>query len=329
MRLQDAVMTAPPLVIQSKTGKVHHLPGADTLADQLRATPVRYVLDDASAALVTNTAFASNNMLGQSLDLLRFPCSSFWVEWDDRGRAKVLRELGIVDPHFDGSAKHRRAGALVRADDEGRRGEISIFWENEEGGADLSPFTIHFDLGAPGEAGPSSQEQTYGVNIGSVSELGELYDCATFSIAKPWREYIETYMPTAADAHKAIEQNLASIACDFAYISTFCLLLSVRGALNYQSNDLTRLNAARKRKGAQPLLDYLSVSLDLDGAAAPEGAGPEGGPRSARRLHHVCGHLVRRQSSLFWRRAHMRGDPSAGVIAARSISVTSLRRRAI
>ncbi len=328
MRLQDAVMASKPVKVQSKTGKIHILPGADSLAQRLSDTPVRYVLDDASAALVTNTAFASNNMLAQSLDLLRFPSASFWIEWDDRGRAELLRKLDIVDPHYDGYLKHRRAGALVRADDDGRRGEISILWESEDGMADLSPLTIHFDFGetGPDDAAPET-EASYDVNIDSLPALGDLYKCARFRLSEPWRDYFNTYCRTKQEFDEAVSKSVVSIACDFVFITAFCLLLSVRGALDYKPNDLTRLNASRERKGVRPLLDYLTVSLDLDGGAesAHDAGGQESGPRASRRMHHVCGHLVRRQNSLFWRRAHLRGDPNAGVVSARNIMVTALR----
>ncbi len=325
MRLQDAIATARPFVVQGRDGAFHSMPGAADLAQRLALAPVRYVLDDASAALVTRTAFAEDNMIDRSLDLLRFPSTAFWIEWDDRGRAAFLKRHGLADPQ-GGCGPKGRAGAFVSADASGRRGEISMIWENEDGEADLSPFTIEFDLGDPGFGSTrDGADWRCDVRLRKGEMLNALYERARFRLAAPWYDYLSRYARSPAELDATIRTNLVCISGDFAFVSAFCLLLSARGALRYQSSDLRKLNASRLRKGNHPLLDHVTVSLDLSGDPQQSEAGGAR-PRAAPRLHHVCGHLVRRSDALHWRRSHLRGSPSAGMISARTIEVRAAGR---
>lgn len=319
MRLQDAIVCGRPLVIKTTDGKLHPLPGAADLAPRVAAAPVRYVLDDASAALVTRTAFAEDTMLDHSLDLLRFPSTAFWIEWDDRGRVAFLQRHGLADR--DGATPKGRAGALVCADESGRRGTISAIWENETGEADLSPFTIEFDLDDPAFFSARDGADWFcGVGLAKAAMLNPLYERARFRLAAPWFDYFARYSKGPERFKAAVEANLNSVSADLAFVSAFCLLLSARGALSYRASDLDRLNAARVRKGNTPLLEHVTVSLDLSGdVRQSEGGGVS--PRAAPRLHHVCGHLVRRADALHWRRSHLRGNPRAGMIALRTIEV--------
>jgi hypothetical protein len=263
-------------------------------------------------------------MLEHSLDLLRFPSTAFWIEWDDRRRAAFLKKHGLADPQA-GSAKGR-AGALVTADASGRRGEISMIWENEAGEADLSPFTIEFDLGDPGfSAGGDGKDQTFSVRLCNAGMLNSLYERARFRLAGPWFGYLSRYAQTPAQFDEHIRTSLSCISGDLAFVSAFCLLLSARGALHYRSSDLDRLNAARRRKDHRPLLEHVTVSLDLSSDPQQSEAGGVS-PRAAPRLHHVCGHLVRRGDALHWRRSHLRGNPRAGMISARTIEVRAAGR---
>ena len=321
MRLQDAVFAAGPTRVQTSDGKIHDLPGPDQLSRDIAAAPVRYVLDDSCAALVTHTAFAQKNTLDEALDLLRFPTTAFWIEWHDAGRAKVMNALGLGDPMADPDKKGR-IGAYVTADESGRRGEISILWEDTEFSANLSPFVIEFDFDDPSFAqaalGPAL---TRSVRLGDTDILHDLYACARYKMREPWRNYYETYSNNPGAFEAAIHLSIASVAIDLPFIAAFVIVLSARGALHYEPSRLAKLNAARARKGKQPLLDHVNVSLELDPDAASLNGGVSGADRGSPRLHHVCGHLVRRGDSLHWRRAHLRGNPATGLINTRTVEV--------
>lgn len=332
MRLHDAVAGAAPFLIQSMDdNKVHQLPGASEYAQAVSKAPVRYALDDAAAALVAHNAFSSKNMMDASLDLLRFPSTEFWIEWHDGGRAKVIKDLGEADPMQDG-AKQGRAGAFVKAEPCGRKGEIAILWENECDGVDLAPFIIEFDLDAPMLATDRAGEPlTRNVTLENTSILQDLFGCVRFRMSNAWRDYYERYSRNRANFEAIITTALKTVAGDFPFLASFCLMLSARGALSYQQSALDKLNAKRTRLGKPSLLDHVTVSLALDERGQGEGAVIGAAARRTSRLHHVCGHLVRRGASLHWRRAHLRGDPRLGIIAAKTVEVRSagFARRAV
>ncbi|NOX82076.1 MAG: hypothetical protein GXP06_03625 [Alphaproteobacteria bacterium] len=320
MRLQDAVNLADPFFIQSVDGEIHRLPGAADFVRELNAAPVRYVLDDASAALVTMTAFAEKNMLCASLDLLRFPSTAFWMEWSEQGRAKYMKKFDLMDSMRDTSMLGR-AGAFVKADESGRRGEIAIFWENADGAPDLAPFLIEFDFDDP-HFNKRQDKNLFvrGLQLNEPSPLQALFNCTRYRLMEPWRAYYQRNANTPAEFKDTVHRSLCSISGDLPFIAAFCLVLSARGALRYQASDLKRLNTARLRKGRSALLDHLTVSLELD-AVAGDGGASGGDLRTAPRLHHVCGHLVRRGAGLHWRRSHLRGNPQLGLISTRTIRV--------
>jgi hypothetical protein len=45
------------------------------------------------------------------------------------------------------------------------------------------------------------------------------------------------------------------------------------------------------------------------------------------RLHHVRGHIVRREDRIFWRKPHLRGDASQGQVRSRTVCLSFARGR--
>ena len=324
-------MSERPLDVRARDGRVCRLPGAWDLKGDVCGAAVRYVIDDGAAALTSRTAFAERNTVAECLDLLRFPTTAFWIEWSDAGRTREIARLGASDPLAEFRAAGA-AGALVQADESGRRGEISLVWAGEDGdapgdangdGATLSPFIIDFDLDDPGFANrPAADAVTRAIRFDDGAALNDIIGHARFRLRAPWMAYYKRYARSAAEFEDALAAGLRSIAADFPFIAAFTLVLSARNALNYAPSELSRLNASRAKKGKSPLLEHLTVSLQLDGDThdgrlPPLPADDRRGPR----LHHVCGHLVRRGSGVHWRRAHLRGDPTAGMISTRTIRV--------
>ena len=320
MFLQDSVAVSKPLQIQTDDGRIHELPGAASLSEKIIHAPLRYVLDDPSAALITQAAFSEQSVTASCIDLLRFPARAFWMEWSEHSRAKLLEQYGLIDP-FQELRFCKRAGVFTEADPSGRRGEMRILWENEAGEADLSPFVIEFDL----DDAEFHRKQTPGaltrwLSIADFACAGPLLNHARFHLAEEWRAYYANYAPNPKALEEIIETSLYAIAGDFPYVASFCLVLAARGALQFSSTRLERLNASRIKNGKPPLLDHVTVSLEL---ASDEEHGAIAGlsNRDAARLHHVCGHVVRRNGAIHWRRAHLRGNPQLGMVAARTVLV--------
>lgn len=324
MRLHDVIHHAAPLHIQTPDDRIwRNMPSPYAIQNSILNASSRYVLNDDAAALVSRTAFGEDKRLNCLLDFLRFPVATQWVEWNDSGRYAALERLGLLDDEGSAHKAHRtgRAGAYIDADSDGRRGEIHVIWETVEGGADLSPFIIDFDLNQNAfNAQPDATSFTRTVRFDNADVLNRILSHARFRMRPAWLLYYRQYASSALEFEKIIRAGLANVAGDFLFVAAFFIVVLARGAFNMTPQRLDRLNTTRRRRGKKDLLDYTQVTLDI---AANDMAAVEqsGSARTPARLHHVCGHLVRRGEALFWRRAHMRGDPTVGVISNRTIMV--------
>ncbi len=319
MRLQDAVMAAEPFRVKTTDSVVHELPGAADLANQIASAPVRYNLANDCAAMVAHAAYSDTNLVDASLDLLRFPSTSFWIEWHEEGRLLEMKSLGLATS--DDVQRATRVGAYVNTDELGRRGQITVFWQDEHGEATLCPAFIEFDLDDPDFCmGTSGDKLIRKIELSGTDVLSGLFRRARYTFFDPWRDYYQRYSKNVHDLNNSLRQTVHSVANEFPFIAAFSLLLSAQGALRYESGSVERLNKARLKKGKRALLDYVMVSMDL-GAPNAHHSNALDGSRTSPRLHHVCGHIVRRKDRLYWRRAHMRGSPGRGAIAARIVNV--------
>jgi hypothetical protein len=80
--------------------------------------------------------------------------------------------------------------------------------------------------------------------------------------------------------------------------------------------------------GRDRLLDHIEVSASLDTLHAADSAGGEYSARQSPRLHHVRGHLVRRDNRVFWRVPHLRGSARRGMVRSRTVCLSFARARA-
>jgi hypothetical protein len=321
MRLHDAISSIKdPLCVVMPCGSMHHLPGVNTIATDVCATPIRYVLDDAVAVTVAQAAFGDTAQIARCLDLARIPALSLWVEWSEGGRQRVMQQYGLSNP-IDTRQHGGRAGLLVRADESGRRGFVDVAWDGETGRPDLSPVRLSFDLDDPAFAEvPADDPFLRGLRIEGNEPLCKLFSHVRFSINETWRAFYRSACKTDGELAEAVRQNILVVAADFPYLVGFCLLLSARNALEQVPVEMKRLNASRLKRGKDPLLDHIEVKAMLHRAGG-DVRGETRATRAHSRLHFVSGHLVRRGSGVFWRRAHVRGNPQRGIISSRTVVV--------
>jgi len=321
MRLQDSIMAFQDPVHVALPGRaVFALPSGGCLASEVAACPVRYVLDDPVAAATARTAFADSAQVARCSDLLRMPAPRVWIEWSEHGRRKVMQELGLAEP-VEMARLVGRAGLLVKSNATGRAGEIHAAWEGEAGQPELSPFVIEFDLDNPCFATVRSEDHLIrGVKVNGCDALSALLCHVRFRLQPAWRAYYEAACTTQDALDRALQQNLAIVAADFPYLAGFCLLLATRNAVADVPVDMARLNQSRAKRGKPPLLDHIEVKARL--ALPPRSRRMDRLQiRRAARMHFVTGHLVRRGSNVFWRRAHIRGNSLRGVISSRTITM--------
>lgn len=324
MRLLDKVaQTITPIIVRTcDDGDVWQFPGADTLADEVRQCPLRYVLHDQVTEICTQLAFESDTVLKSSIALLRVPAPRLWLEFVGIARQKVFTNLGRADDDPN-TCPQQRVGLLVTCDERGRKGSIHACWDGEDGDElDVAPFSIEFDFDDESfsKRGYSTAEDTsVGVNIGDCPELDALYNCVRFNLHPEWHRYYRARATTESHFRQILQDTLKPLLEDVPFLAAFCLLLISKGPLSLQPCDRSGINRQRTRRGRPPLLDHVELTMNL--GEADRDRHNTDTHRFAPRLHFVRGHLVHRQGTIFWRTSHMRGKPEIGSIHTRTVSL--------
>ena len=192
----------------------------------------------------------------------------------------------------------------------------------------LSPLETHFDF-----RGEFKQAEELDALAGAFVDATHSRNCATatlldhvrFRFDGSWADY---YRPAAADPqfrHRLITESVNSIAWDAPLILAFLLLLSAKDATRTAPVSRAAINRKRLANGRSPLLDHIEVNASLDDLASAEPNGESSG-RQSPRLHHVRGHLVRREDRVFWRVPHLRGSGTRGAVRSRTVCLSFARR---
>lgn len=320
--------------------KAIRLPGAHDYAQRVAACPLRYVLTDEITAMCAQLALASGDRLSSCLDLIHLPAPEMWIEWNDAPRAEVMEQLcgesAAADRIFSESTNASprypvRAGVLISASRDGRRGMLKTFWSDDNGILNLAPAETHLDLESE-FATPESKSPFEGgwVRISAPDPgLESLLNCMRFRIDPQWASYYQRYARDPARRAEVLRSTIATVTCDMPIALAFCLLLGANSALQSRSVERSRLNQSRLTKGKPPLLDHIEIySLLLRAEMPSTRASSAEAPSRRRRLHFVRGHLVRRHNQLHWRVAHLRGRASVGVVRSRTITLSFPHRQA-
>jgi hypothetical protein len=323
MRLLDLIAQGRTDLIRTPDGRV--LPGAEQFRDAIRTCPVRYVLADDLAQGATRFAYADGDRLVSCLDLVHVPARSLWVEWTEAPRRAVL--MGITALALREGLCAHRAGALLSASHDCRSGEIRTFWSTSAELAYVSPVVCQFDLDNLFESDPLA-DPLLGRGLATVSAppelcLDDFLGHIRFGFDTHWSTYYRDKCRTAEMRDAVLRSNLGTCAFDPPMLFAFFLMLTARDALPRRAVPMDRLNRARRRAGKVPLLDHIEVSAPLCSASAST-VEPSASVHERRfpRLHHVCGHIVRRGTSIFWRSPHLRGSARLGQVKTRTVELS-------
>ena len=328
MNLQSTPMRLVDLIAQARTELIHidhgqTLPGAERFKEAVRSCPVRYVLSDELARCATQLAFSDGDRLTSCLDLVRVPARTLWIEWTDAPRRAALAAVDALEVHGTGDA--HRAGALMTASPNGRSGEIRTFWSTHADLAYVSPVVVRFDLDGVCEQGVPA-EPVIGSGWATVtapveSGLGDFLEHLRFYFDAEWAAYYRTHCETREMRDAVLRGNLATCAFDPPMLFAFLLMLSARSALPQRAIGVDKLNRARHRAGKPPLLEHIEVSAPLYSSSPAGPSAMRGAERRGPRLHHVCGHIVRRGAAVFWRVPHLRGSARLGQVRTRTVEL--------
>jgi len=325
VRLLDLI--AQGRVESIRTSDGCSLPGAERFKEAIHACPVRFVFTDDLTCCATQLAYADGDRLASCLDLIRVPAQSLWVEWADGPRQEVLRTIPLLGPQPEAQAQ--RAGALFTSNSSGRAGEFRTFWSTREQYAYVSPVVICFDFDRIPQ-GRDSGDDVFGPGGASVTAslalgLNEVLEHVRFRFDAAWSAYYQERCITAEMRREVLHANLSACAFDPPMLFAFFLMLCARDALPQRVIPVDRLNRSRSRAGKPSLLEHVEVAAPLfasrpeQASAHPAGLNME---RRSPRLHHVCGHIVRRGSTVFWRCPHIRGSARLGKIQSRTVRLS-------
>ena len=335
MRLLDNIAHShAPLVLPS--GRDPSTPcevaGPSRYAAQLASCPLRYVLGDDLTQASAELAFADGARLVGCLDLLRMPAPHLWIEWNDEIHKRVIHATQS-STGYDSASAGRKVGIMLRASASGLTAVGRTFWVDAAGDecstATLSPLETHFDLrgefadakGGEDVLSGGFLDATHGGNPATAS----LLDHVRFRFDESWAGYYREAAGDPVFKRRLIRESIDSIAWDAPFVLAFLLLLSAKDATRLVPVSRVAINRKRLANGRGPLLDHVEVNASLEAVSTSEPS-TDGSGRQSPRLHHVRGHLVRREQRVFWRVPHLRGSGTRGAVRSRTVCLSFARR---
>jgi hypothetical protein len=337
MRLLDRVARchAPlHLALDRVSAVPFEVTGPSHYAPRVADCPLRYVLDDDLTRACAQLAFADGARLAGCLDLLRVPAQRLWVEWNDAVHRQVIYETGTVT-EYGTAASGRRVGVLLQASADGQRAVARTFWVDAaaEESADviLSPLETHIDLrgehSLPADPPGVLAGGFAGITDPADSAMASLLDHVRFRFDEAWAAYYRAAAPQPDVQRHVVHRSLAAVAHDVPLLLAFFLLLSAKDATCSMPVSRAALNRKRIANGRTPLLDHIEVRASLDAVRETDTGGTELTGRQSPRLHHVRGHLVRRDDRVFWRTPHLRGSGMRGMVRSRTVCLSFAKAR--
>jgi hypothetical protein len=294
--------------------------------------PLRFVIADDLTRASAELAFADGDRLASCLDLLRIPAPLLWVEWSDEVHQQVISECGMVsEPGPDPDTVVRRAGLLLRASPDGRSAVARTFWSagtrDGQCEAQMSPLESYIDLDERIEptVDPDAmllRGQYACVTHGGDAGVADLLQRVRFQFDDKWLNYYSAAAPDARERQGIARASLAAVARDIPLLFAFFLLLNAKGATRRMPVTRGILNRKRIERDRAPLLDHVEVHASLPDFSRSQEDVASNGLRRSPRLHHVRGHLVRREDRVFWRTSHLRGSAFQGVVRSRTVCLS-------
>ena len=332
MRLLDLVaQTREPLVILPRTpgGQAVRVRGPNDFARTVVECPLRFVIADDLTRASAELAFADGDRLANCLDLLRIPAPLLWVEWNDAVHQRVICECGVVRQQ-DPDARGRRVGVLLRASADGRSAMARTFWTvgaaDGQCEAQMSPMETCIDLDGrfSPTVDPDAMLKGYYASVTHRDDAGiaDLLQRVRYRFDDQWLRYYSAVTPDAHERRDIARASLAAVAHDTPLLLAFFLLLNARGATRRMPVARGILNRKRLERDRAPLLDHVEVHASLPEMPVAQVEHATDAFRRSPRLHHVRGHLVRREDRVFWRTAHLRGNALQGVVRSRTVCLS-------
>lgn len=190
----------------------------------------------------------------------------------------------------------------------------------------MSPVETYIDLDERFEPAVSAGGMLRGeyVSVTDSRDVGAagLLQWVRFRFEESWLKFYQEAAMDTESQERVARQCLAAVACDIPFLLSFFLLLSAKGATRPAPVQRDQLNRKRLTNKRPPLLDHIEVHAALPGHSSGSEHGDGSMTRRPPRLHHVRGHLVRRDDRVFWRTPHLRGCARQGVVRSRTVCLS-------
>lgn len=325
MRLLDHVaQCTTPFLVQQQCGDVWRLTCAGDFSQAVTHCPLRFVLTDELVRVCTELAYSQGDELSGCLDLVHLPAEWLWIEWSEPARRDALR---CVVPEFMPAygTDVERCGVLIHAEASGRSGSLRTFFltrhEPQEPLVAALETVLELDVtGTPKYPGMLLQGGVVCVCDPQNTHLSDVLRCARFRLDPAWQRYYASALPHTALSPQVIGPLISSVAFDVPMLLGLFLLMTIRADLVRRAVNPERLNRKRVRCGRLPLLEHVEVSTPLPiraGYRNTQIAVTRNGPR----FHHVRGHIVRRDDTVYWRGPHWRGHLRLGTVRSRTVEL--------
>jgi hypothetical protein len=282
------------------------------------------VLSDELVRLCAELAYADGDQVGGCLDLMHIPAAQLWIEWDEavlRAHVSQLLDIGA------GADDHRRGGALIIAQARSRSATMRMFWNTRAEPQQVFVGAVEaiLDLDQPVSTG--TWEDVFSGSLVSVrdpqsSSVDKVLTHAGFRLDPAWRRYYASTVTSPAMRSQVVRGCLSGIAFDIPIVTALLLLLALRVELPRKTISVERINRKRALRKKLRLLEHIELSCPLFPQPPSANSLHQELWRRSARFHHVRGHLVRRQDTIFWRRPHWRGHIGLGSVRSRTVDLT-------
>jgi hypothetical protein len=324
--LDHVAQSTAPFIVRQTSGEVWRLTGPSDFAQQVARCPLRYVLTDDLLRACIDLAYSEGVGLSACLDLVHFPAEQLWVEWSSGVERDEIAQL-LPECAGRENPDNLRHGVLISADAAGRTGSFHTFWLSVADPEEPMMAAVETFVDLNGDLQPSPAQallagDAVGIRDPRSAQIDKLLRCASFRLNAAWHRYYGAAACTAAERDEVIRRSLATVAFDAPILIALFLLLGLRSEIVQLPVSRERLNAKRLRLGRRPLLEHIEVSCPvLASERRSEAHEVSAASRAAPRLHHVRGHIVRREDAVFWRRSHWRGYLRLGSVRSRTVTL--------
>jgi hypothetical protein len=332
MRLLDKVArcrTPLRLALDHYPAAAFEVTGPSRYAPKIAECPLRFVLADDLTRACAELAFADGARLAGCLDLLRVPAPQMWIEWNDEVHKRVIYETQSA-ADFDKAASGRRVGVLLQGSPDGYGAVARTFWadvtDDDASDVTVSPLETHIDL-RDEFAAASDIASVLSGGFAQVTQQDDeaaaaLFNHVRFRFDESWAAYYRVAAVDFGTRRELVHASLAAVARDVPLLLAFFLLLLAKDATRRMPVSRAAINRKRQAHGRLPLLDHIEVRSSLEVVHDADSHGSELAGRQSPRLHHVRGHLVRREDRVFWRVPHLRGSASRGMVRSRTVCLS-------